>query len=659
MDWYLRDIVIYGKDNTLRHVQLERGVNIITGDSQTGKTVLISIVDYCLGSSECEVFVGDVRDFARWYGIRIQTPSEQIFLARQDPGKLSASANMFISIGRDSPIPEPRELMTNTKVEAVVKELSRRLGMMEESLEESPYDRFVTEPPSVRNVAPFLFQPQWIIANKDMLFYKTDPDRHSTHRQRLQRIFPYVLGAITADYFRLKGDLDAAQKQLRQVERKLAVQETLLGASTSNASTLLDRARALGLTRAEQGASAVNDSSPIGNERALDDFRLELATILEAATGELQLEASEPASAGRITQLSMMSRTLREQLRILRGDLSLAEEMRQEAQRYSGSLQRDSERLSVTSILPELNPSSRVCPVCNQPVDHISPTISQLRKLNDDIRMQLDGISFSAPALTAHIEAIRGQIADQRRQLEEVESELKQLYSVQAEAISANRVWAEQQRHLGAIRYYLEHTPTEQSDLRDLRQQQREKRHLVERINHEIARYDVTERRDTALGTISQLMSNLGKQLNLERPDASIRLDIKNLTVVRDSPSGRPERLYEIGSGENWVGYHLVALLALHTFFIQHNSPVPSILFLDQPSQIYFPQEEMSETAESKSGKREDWEAIRSIYRMIFRAAESLEGKLQVIALDHVELLDPPEFEKYNRIRWRHGRRLI
>ena len=38
-----------------------------------------------------------------------------------------------------------------------------------------------------------------------------------------------------------------------------------------------------------------------------------------------------------------------------------------------------------------------------------------------------------------------------------------------------------------------------------------------------------------------------------------------------------------MGSGENWVGYHLIAHLALHQWFVQRQRPVPSFLFLDQP----------------------------------------------------------------------------
>ena len=44
-----------------------------------------------------------------------------------------------------------------------------------------------------------------------------------------------------------------------------------------------------------------------------------------------------------------------------------------------------------------------------------------------------------------------------------------------------------------------------------------------------------------------------------------------------------------LGSGENWVGYHLIAHFAIHKWFVSQERPVPRFLFVDQPSQVYFP----------------------------------------------------------------------
>jgi hypothetical protein len=46
-----------------------------------------------------------------------------------------------------------------------------------------------------------------------------------------------------------------------------------------------------------------------------------------------------------------------------------------------------------------------------------------------------------------------------------------------------------------------------------------------------------------------------------------------------------------MGSGANWLYCHLALFLALHRYFASLGNAysIPSILFFDQPSQVYFP----------------------------------------------------------------------
>lgn len=59
----LKKIVLFSKDGKKREVLLEKGLNIITGDSKTGKSALLEIVDYCLFSSRSTIPKGKITDF--------------------------------------------------------------------------------------------------------------------------------------------------------------------------------------------------------------------------------------------------------------------------------------------------------------------------------------------------------------------------------------------------------------------------------------------------------------------------------------------------------------------------------------------------------------------------------------------------------------------
>ena len=93
----------------------------------------------------------------------------------------------------------------------------------------------------------------------------------------------------------------------------------------------------------------------------------------------------------------------------------------------------------------------------------------------------------------------------------------------------------------------------------------------------------------------------------------------------------RPIALKQMGSGSNWVGVHLIAMFALHKFFISHSRPVPGFLFLDQPSQVYFPSMEHKD-------ENKDLKAVGMIYDFISDCVSTLGSKLQIIIMDHAQL---------------------
>ncbi|GAO01722.1 hypothetical protein PSR1_00582 [Anaeromyxobacter sp. PSR-1] len=95
-----------------------------------------------------------------------------------------------------------------------------------------------------------------------------------------------------------------------------------------------------------------------------------------------------------------------------------------------------------------------------------------------------------------------------------------------------------------------------------------------------------------------------------------------------------------MGSGENWVGYHLIAHLALHQWFLQRKRPVPGFLFLDQPSQVYFPPEK--DLDEGKMGKvsEEERNSVVRMFKRIFRAVKESAPGFQVVLTEHADIAE-------------------
>ena len=140
-------------------------------------------------------------------------------------------------------------------------------------------------------------------------------------------------------------------------------------------------------------------------------------------------------------------------------------------------------------------------------------------------------------------------------------------------------------------------------------------------------------------------------------------MEIKELTV-KVSGADRADYLSEIGSGSNWLSYHVAMILALQQFFISlRQSPVPGFVVIDQPSQVYFPKKVVlreNETIEEPQFRDEDIEAVRKVFSVLSTVVGLAKGKLQVIVLDHAPrdvwggIPNIAELEE-----WRDGRKLV
>ena len=103
----IKQIVAFSHHGETRSLPLKLGaVNIISGESKSGKSAVLKIIDYCFGASHCDVPEGKVRRNVAWFGLLLQTSSGQAFIARQVPlGEAKYSEVVYTSIGAEVVIP--------------------------------------------------------------------------------------------------------------------------------------------------------------------------------------------------------------------------------------------------------------------------------------------------------------------------------------------------------------------------------------------------------------------------------------------------------------------------------------------------------------------------------------------------------------------------
>src|SRR3954470_6631739 len=98
--------------------------------------------------------------------------------------------------------------------------------------------------PSFRDLAAFNFQPQNIVANPNVLFYKADTVEH---RNKLRSILPYVLGALSGETLAQRHELQRLQRELRRKEADLRNIQSLSERWRATIDARVSEARDLGL----------------------------------------------------------------------------------------------------------------------------------------------------------------------------------------------------------------------------------------------------------------------------------------------------------------------------------------------------------------------------------------------------------------------------
>lgn len=188
----------------------------------------------------------------------------------------------------------------------------------------------------------------------------------------------------------------------------------------------------------------------------------------------------------------------------------------------------------------------------------------------------------------------------------------------------------------------------------------------IVRLEQKIKRFNVDKKMSEAEIFLSDNMNRLSLTLDFEdeyKPiDLNFGLTDGSFDIYQHQKSNENIHLYEMGSGANWVSCHIALFLSfLHYFSAQGNSPMPLIMFFDQPSQVYFPQDN-----DKGEIDQADLVAVNRMYKTIFDEINFI-GKdtgilPQIIIVDHVDgnnLECKEEFNKYVRCNWRNGKALI
>ncbi|WP_407277538.1 DUF3732 domain-containing protein [Aromatoleum evansii] len=625
----IREIVLWPRNPNFepRRLQFQLGeVNVISGASRTGKSAVIPIIDYCLGAGTCSIPVKTIRKYCEWFGIVVATAQGDKLLARREPGAQRSTDDMYL-LEAERITDIPHRIAKNINADAVKRLLDELAGLSKLDFSGGGESMGFDGRPSFRDLAAFTFQPQNVVANPDVLFFKANTYEH---REKLRKIFPYVLGAVTPTLMAKQFELGRARQELRRKERELKDAQEVSARWLADLRAKFSEAQELGLAaKPEQELSRGQMIERLEEVVARTDLTLSVSTsTISDALREL-------------SGLEVEEREVSRELTTLRHRLSEMNRMRVGVDQYQDALALQQGRLQLSNWLVSHTDDEADCPMCGSHTDSAKRKLAVLSERLREVEAEA-GVDKEVPAaFDRELQRVTEEVGQATERLRSVQIRKRALSGRSDEARQRQFAAQRAERFVGNLESALDLHRRLGSDSELVNEVVRLKE-LVRQLEAELREQDVEARKRRALHAISNNAGRLLPHLDVESPNDPISLEINDLTIKVRGPE-RDDYLSEIGSGSNWLSYHLAVLLALHQFFLsQRRGPVPAFLVLDQPSQVYFPkrivarpEDEEDEEAEEPQLRDEDVDAVRQAFEVMGRVALDTKGGLQLIVLDH------------------------
>jgi hypothetical protein len=355
-------------------------------------------------------------------------------------------------------------------------------------------------------------------------------------------------------------------------------------------------------------------------------------------------------------RLSEERNRLLDEQRKLREEVAAARAFESDEKGFSREASEQRARLTSIGIFDGSEPGHS-CPLCSQELPKTSelPSVAQIKGALTNISSRLESVMRATPQiekaiaeLEARLRLVQASLAKNRSEMEAVRSSSDRLQQIQDEATKRALI-------LGRISLYLESLP-ELPDTKALEEKAQLLREQCAALDDELSDERVKEHIDSIMSILGQRMTEWARVLDLEHSKFPLRLDIKKLTIVAATADG-PVPMDRMGSGENWVGYHLIGHLALHEWFTNRSRPVPRFLFLDQPSQVYFPSEKDVDGSMDMV-KEDDRQAVSRMFRFVFDVVETLKPGFQVVITEHADI-NEDWYQAAVVEKWRGGLKLV
>lgn len=621
MSFTIEKIILWSKDLSpkKRIIPFDSSkINVISGDSGKGKSALIYIVDYCLGSKKCGIPTGLIRNSVAWFGILLQFNDRQVIVARKEPSLGEGNTYMDES----EKIEIPNSLEANCNVSDVKKMFNNYLELSNIDFREDEGAVGFQSPPSSRDLVSVVFQPQHIIANAYALFFKADTYEH---REKLKTIFPYILGIIDDEILELKEELKLLNRKKLKIENEIRRKEESVSGLLNDISNYYFLAKSYGLL-----PNSPEKTDGFSQREFLVYLKEAVTYLDDNEIPQIQIGITAKVS-NRIAILTDRENLLASQVHQIEEKLVSIRTLSKTNIEYGRGLLVQQDRTKTASWFNKVLTETEVCQFCGSESTSTKDYVRQMEVINKELKELSYRAGDFHKVFAREIKVLEKQLGVLETELNSVRSELKNLYDKDSEfkkhRLTLNRIY----KFVGTLEEALKNYDAISPD-GELRKSLIPIDKRISKITAIFNKKKLAEKEKAAINKIGNTIKVYADIFNAEHKDSDIQLDLQNLTLKFVKKNGQSDFLWEIGSGHNYMAYHLSIMLALHEYFLslKSNNKVPSFLFFDQPSQVYFP-----ELKDENQLQDDDLQRVRKIFEAFSTFNQRTKSKTQIIVLEH------------------------
>lgn len=616
----IKEIAIFNSDGDKRNIEFNDGLNIITGDSKTGKSALIEIVDYCLFSSRSSIPKGKITDFASLYVVIFQVDDFFIIVGRNSPdaGNINEA---YLNIETSSEKVENiqldyfNDLALKPIKNDVQTEFEQYLGLSFSQLE-SGYDR--VSKLSIRDTVSFIFQHQNLIANKHAIFYRFDD---VNKRKRVIEALPVLLGLVDEEYYELK-------KQKTQIERLIKNEQKLIEKIKSRKKNEAETLREWIQVYYSQIGQSLDANLNILQLRKIG-LNLPIPPIIIQDQTKLYTDISNFENERELLYIEKdeIESSLSS---LLSNNTDGFEYAKQLVSIYSKQKYNNSEI------------TNACCPLCDSPVIELNEDIQKLESSKEKLVEELSKISVFSKDNTQLINRLKEKKKKIDYRIRVITRNINELTknNKEYEGLKEKRDRIIHQK--GVIETTIKNI-LEQNKIGDDSEELKKLQEELKDINLRLVKYvGLKSFKEDTEKVLKEHMDRIAGNLDFEKElkPVDFYFDIDDFSFIHQHKG--KIRLDEMGSGANWLACHLSIMVAfLHLSCSNNKSVIPSLLMIDQPSQVYFPRTAKLNEMDSEDADvfDDNIKQVRQIFKVLKDEIDLIEKntgfKPQIIVLEH------------------------